>query len=1102
MKKYEPKVIEPKWQKIWQETNLYTPDLNSDKPKYFGMDMFNYPSALGLHIGHAFSFTISDVISRYHRQKGYNTFLPVGWDAFGLPAENYAVKVGRKPQDTTKEAIQNYRNNYEAMGFSRDWTREINTSEPEYYRWNQWLFLKLHEQGLAYQSSALQWWCDNCQTVLANEQVTSDNKCWRHETAEYPEIYKKEIKQWFFKVTEYADELLDAIDDLDWTESTKLAQKNWIGRSEGAEIKFKVHKVCNPNPKLARTYIMGQKNITEGDIKSIGGKVESVTNSGHLCVEFPIEKSADFENLINNKMEPGFWNEYLTNEKVIFIFKHKDGQLQRFELNDDNAHDICALGNKFNNDPEPKLEETAWDWLSDNNWYAPIVPSITVFTTRADTLFGATFMVLAPEHELALSLTTPERRNEVENYIKLSAKKTEVERQAAKEKTGVFTGAYAINPINNEAIPIYVADYVLGGYGTGAIMAVPAHDERDYEFAQKFDLPIQSVIAKDFGEPLPDAKDVTGSVVIGYDPNTQEFMSVLNGKLRWLVGGSLEEGETYEDAARRELKEEAGFDNVESLIQLGDPTYSYYYNSLKDSNRRSFSYMYLAIINRKNQGEQKLESHENFKVVWSDLESILVDFQKEPDGRGHWIESLGRVKKALQSYENSSEYGPDLSEGEGILFNSDKFNGLSTSEAREKIVTDLEKKGLAKLKVNYKMRDWSVSRQRYWGTPIPVIHCEDCGSVMVPEEDLPVVLPDLDNFQPSEDGGAPLSRATDWINTTCPKCGGPAKRETETMDTFVDSSWYMFRYLSPNYTKGPFDPELAKHWFPVDFYDGADHATMHLLYSRFITRFFYKLGMSPTPEPFKKFLFHGKVTAHDGTMFSKSKGNGVDPLEVINSGYGADALRLYEMFAAPLDLWIKWNPEGVPAMYRFLNRFWSFVQEYLESSEVKLNDSEVKKLLFVANKTTKKVSHDIEKCLLNTAIASVMAALNNLTKLKTEIPFGKNDAWRQTIETILMCIAPFAPHVADELWQQLGHSDSIHKNHWPEVDENYLQEDEITIALMVNGKLRAELKLNKDAGRAEMEKAALANPRIQEFLNGKEPKKVIVVPGRLVNFVV
>jgi leucyl-tRNA synthetase len=965
MKKYEPKVIEPKWQKIWQETNLYTADLESDKPKYFGMDMFNYPSALGLHIGHAFSFTISDVLSRYHRQKGYNTFLPVGWDSFGLPAENYAIKVGRRPQDTTKEAIENYSKNYRAMGFSRDWSREISTCEPEYYRWNQWLFLKLHEHGLAYQSSALQWWCDNCQTVLANEQVTGDNKCWRHETAEYPEIYKKEIKQWFFKVTEYADELLNAIDDLDWTESTKLAQKNWIGRSEGAEIKFKIQ---------------------------------------------------------------------------------------------DSAEEI------------------------------------TVFTTRADTLFGATFIVLAPEHKLALSLATADRSAEIDDYIKQSSRKTEVERQAAKEKTGVFTGAYAINPINDEAVPIYVADYVLGGYGTGAIMAVPAHDERDREFAVKFSLPIKQVVATTFIDTtnphVEDKELISRNVItaIVKHPNEDKYLIAKpKGGSNWspLMGG-IDEGETAVETAKRELLEETGYKDIASIKIVGDIFASEFFAKHKDVNRIAYCQPILI----------ELSSLEQDLSLAADLDEQEVEWVT----REEYVKrsSAGGMMEVLEACEGQ----PMPIATEGRMINSGKFNGLSSSESRDKIVADLEKKGLAKLKVNYKMRDWSVSRQRYWGTPIPVIHCEDCGSVMVPEEDLPVVLPDLDNFQPSEDGGAPLSRATDWINTTCPKCGGPAKREVETMDTFVDSSWYMFRYLSPNYTKGPFDPELAKHWFPVDFYDGADHATMHLLYSRFITRFFYKLGMSPTPEPFKKFLFHGKVTAHDGTMFSKSKGNGVDPLEVINSGYGADSLRLYEMFAARLDLWIRWNPEGVPAMYRFLNRLWNFVQEYLESSEAKLNDLEVKKLLFIANKTSKKVSHDIEKCLLNTAIASVMAALNDLTKLKSEIAFGKNGAWTEAIETVLMCIAPFAPHITDELWQQLGHSDSINKNHWPELDENYLQEDEITIALMVNGKLRAELKLNKDADKAEMEKAALANPRIQEFLNAKEPKKVIVVPGKLVNFVV
>lgn len=976
MKKYEPKVIEPKWQRIWQETNLYTADLESDKPKYIAMSMFNYPSGAGIHVGHAMNYTISDVKARFKRQQGYESYHPVGWDSFGLPAENYAIKAGVSPQESMATIIPSYHKQYQAMGWSNDWEKEIATHTPEYYKWTQWIFSKMYEHKLAYQDARMQWWCNKCQTVLANEQVTSDNKCWRHEGKDDPVIEKKEVKQWFFKITDYADELLEATDALDWTESVKLAQKNWIGRSEGAEIKFKVKN--NSHPEL---------------------------DSG-----------------------------------------------------------------------SPKKSEQ----------------SITVFTTRADTLFGATFMVLAPEHELALSLTTPERRNEVENYIKLSAKKTEVERQAAKEKTGVFTGAYAINPINNEAIPIYVADYVLGGYGTGAIMAVPAHDERDYEFAQKFNLPIREVIsrhevpsgAEAFREGVETLTRETVDAVI-VDEQSGEYLLIEEpGGITHFVGGGIEAGDTDIETVRKEIEEEVGYIEIKSIRKISSIASCDAYRLTKNKNQKTSGYAYEVVIDRSSKIDSEAEEGRHaIKWVKKDQVKDMITWG------GHlffWDQYLS----------NSIVYS-----GYGKVINSISYSNLSSEEAKLKIVSDLEKKGLAKLKVNYKMRDWSVSRQRYWGAPIPIINCAGCGPVLVPDSNLPVVLPELTDFAPSGDGRSALARAKDWLKVSCPECGGEGERETDTLDTYICSSWYMFRYLDPHNQEKIFDSEAANKWMPVDFYNGGDHATAHLLYARFVTRFFHKLGLVDKPEPFKQMLFNGKVTAHDGAAFSKTLGNGPDPLEIINSGYGADALRTYIMFAAPLELGARWDAQGVPGAYRFLNRLWNLTQEYLETGDTKLNDNQAKKLLIVANKTTKKVSEDLEKNLYNTAIASVMAALNNLTKLKTEIPFGMSDAWRQTIETILMCIAPFAPHVADELWQQLGHSDSIHKNHWPELDENYLQEDEITIALMVNGKLRAELKLNKNAGRAEMEKAALANPRIQEFLNGKEPKKVIVVPGKLVNVV-
>jgi len=804
MKRYNPKEIEPKWAKIWDETGVYTTDLHSSQPKYIGMSMFNYPSGAGIHIGHAMNYTISDVKARFKRQQGYESYHPVGWDAFGLPAENYAIKTGVSPQESMANIIPGYHKQYKAMGWSNDWEKEIATHLPEYYKWSQWIFTQMYKNDLAYQDSRMQWWCPIDNTVLANEQVI-DGKCWRHDGPDDPPATKKEIKQWFFKITDYADELLEATDALDWTESVKLAQKNWIGKSAGAEITFKV-----------------------------------------------------------------------------------DG-----------------------------AKET-----------------VKVFTTRADTIFGATFLVLAPEHELVQQITTKEQKAEVDKYIKATLAKSELERQESKQKTGVFTGAYAINLANNEKIPIWIADYVLTGYGTGAIMAVPAHDERDHEFAQKFDLLITEVV---------------------------------------------------------------------------------------------------------DEGDE--------------------------------------------------------------LVNSGEYDGMASAEAREKIVADLAKRGVASEKVNYRMRDWSVSRQRYWGAPIPIIYCEKCGPQLVPDEDLPVVLPELTDFKPSGDGRSALARAKDWLKVDCPKCGSEAERETDTLDTYVDSSFYMLRYFDPHNQEQIFDSKVTNKWAPIDFYNGGDHATAHMLYARFVTRFLNKIGLIDNPEPFKQFLFNGKVSASDGSAFSKSKGNGVDPLSIIEQGYGADALRTYLMFAAPLELGARWDPQGVPGTYRFLNRLWTLVQEFLdeqvESRKSKVESS--KELLRVTHKMIKKVTEDIEENRYNTAIAAMMECLNDLYKLR---PVAQNDAWRQALESLVTCVAPFAPFIADELWQQLGHSSSVHKDSWPKWDEKYLTSDKVTIAVQVNGKLRGQIEAPTDADEAAIVKIAEDSDRIKTHLEGKSIVKTIYVPGKILNLVV
>lgn len=962
MRRYNPKEIELKWQKKWEADGIYKADLNSQKPKYIAMSMFNYPSGAGIHIGHAMNYTIPDVMARFKRQQGYESYHPVGWDSFGLPAENYAIKVGVSPQQSMATIIPNYHKQYKAMGWSNDWSKEITTHDPLYYKWSQWIFSEMYRDGLAYQDARMQWWCEKCQTVLANEQVI-DAKCWRHDAKDDPIVAKKEVKQWFLKITDYADELLEATDDLDWTDSVKLAQKNWIGKSVGAEITFAV----------------------------------------------------------------------------------------------DDSDEV-----------------------------------VTVFTTRPDTLFGATFMVLAPEHELVSQITTKENQEKVEDYVKESTKKTEIERQANKEKTGVFTGAYAINPVNNEKIPIWIADYVLTGYGTGAIMAVPAHDERDLAFARKFELPVRQVIADcltDISNPPRDGKKVVSRRVVCMvteHPDEKKFLICKpNGGANWSpVMGGIDEDESVAEAAKRELLEETGYTDNQVVEAKDYEFLSEFFASHKDENRIA-----------------------HVQTVYVKLGSLKKDMTRAVDAdkqQFRWVsEAEYRQEKSTGGMQEVLDAGlgkqmPMVFEGR--LINSVTYDGLSASEARERVTRDLEKNGVAKSVTNYKMRDWSISRQRYWGAPIPVINCEECGPVLVPDADLPVVLPELEDFQPSGDGRSALARAKDWLKVDCPTCGVPAERETDTLDTYIDSSWYMLRYFDPKNRKKIFDSDVVNKWMPIDFYNGADHATAHLLYARFITRFLHNKGLVDNPEPFKKFLFNGKVTAQDGQMFSKSKGNGIDPLEIIDQGYGADALRTYLMFAAPLELWAKWDPRGVPATHRFLSRLWNLVQEYLDSTDKEVSDSIKNQLLRLTNHMIKKMTEDIEENRYNTAIATAMGTLNELYKLKVH-NLAKDELWLTVIKNCIACIAPFAPHIADELWCQLGNKNSVHLDSWPEWDDNYLVNESVNIAVQVNGKLRANISVPIDSNESTVVDTAKNDKKIKKYVSG-EPKKTIFVKNRLVNFVV
>ena len=812
MKRYNPIEIEEKWQKKWDESKLYEVEADSSKQKMYISGMFPYPSGAGLHTGHARSYTIVDSIARFYRQQGKNVLNPIGWDTFGLPAENYAIKTGISPQEATKTNIENFKKQFKRLGISIDWSREINTSNPEYYKWTQWIFREMYKKGLAYRKESYQWWCDNDKTVLANEQV-ENGRCWRCGE----EVSKKQMTQWFFKITAYADELLADIDELDWPEKIKTMQRNWIGKSEGAEIEFE---------------------IADGNAK--GEKIK-------------------------------------------------------------------------------------------------------VFTTRPDTIFGVAFLTIAPEHELLEKLSTDLTREKLEEYKKKSLKKSEIERQENKEKTGIFTGSYAINPANGKKIPIWVSDYVLGGYGEGAVMAVPAHDERDFEFAKKFGLDIIKVVEKP------------------------------------------------EDMA-------------------------------------------------------------------------------DDDSCYH---------------------------GEGIMVNSGEFNGQKSEDVREQILGWLEESGIGRSKTTYKMRDWLISRQRYWGCPIPIAYDKDGKEHLVPEDQLPVMLPTLSDFKPDDSGKSALAKSKEFI--TVEINGEKMTRETDTMDGYACSSWYLLRYADPRNSKQAWDPDLVNYWAPVDYYVGGDHAVAHLLYIRFWTHVFRDLGLTNFAEPVKKLLYHGYINAEDGSKMSKSKGNTIDPLEVIDQGYGADSLRTYEMFIAPYEVDASWDSRGIAGVYRFLNRVWVLVQEFIESEKSAENLSNFAEVQKIQHKTIKKVTEDFHRESLNTAVAALMEFVNDLYKLKLE---GFSNNWQFILEDLLKMLVPFAPHISSELWQQLGNNDFIEKSGWPKWNEELLKTDEIQIIVQVNGKLRGKIKVSANSEKDEILAIARAEDNVSKFLQDKEILKEIFIPNKLINFVV
>ncbi len=797
--KYDPQKIEPKWQKFWEENNFYRAEDFSEKPKKYILIEFPYPSGAGLHVGHCRSYSALDAISRKKRMEGFNVLFPIGFDAFGLPTENYAIKTGIHPSEATERNVANYRRQLKSLGLSFDWSRQINTTDPEYYKWTQWIFLKMFEKGLAYQAEIPINWCPSCKIGLANEEVIS-GRCERCKT----QVSQKKLKQWMLKITEYADRLVDDLQDLDYQERIKAQQKEWIGRSEGVEI------------------------------------------------DFPVEGREE---------------------------------------------------------------------------------KIKVFTTRADTIFGVTALVVAPEHPLLEKIVSEDHRKEVDAYVAQSRLKSEFERtKLEKEKTGVFTGSCCTNPANQERIPVWVGDYVVATYGGGAVMVVPAHDRRDYHFAKEYGLDIKEVVS----------------------------------------GGNI-------------------------------------------------------------------------------------------------------------SREAFVEYGK--------LINSGRFSGLSSKEAMEEIGKFLEDKGAARKKIHYKLRDWVFSRQHYWGEPIPLIHCAKCGVVPVPEEDLPVELPFVESYKPTATGESPLADIEDWVNVKCPKCSGPARRETDTMPNWAGSNWYYLRYCDPDNGKEIIAKKKADYWMPVDWYNGGmEHTTLHLLYSRFIYKFLFDIGVVPQSEPYRKRTSHGIVLAEDGRKMSKSFGNVVNPDDIVEE-YGADTLRVYEMFMGPFGQTIDWNSSGVMGVRRFLNRVWDLSLECGKKGD----SSSRAKAEF--HKLIKKVGEDLDNRKFNTAVAAFMEFINFCYDNPEEVG-------SEVVKNLIVLLAPLAPHITEELWRQLGNKNSVHLESWPRFDPKLIKEETITLIIQVNGKVRDRVTAAAGISKDEAEGLALDRKKIKQRLGDRKVRDVIFVPDKIINIVI
>ncbi len=942
MNPYDHTKVEKKWQKVWESKKPNKVKEDPKKPKFYALIEFPFPSGAGLHVGHIRSNTAMDIISRKRRMEGYNVLYPIGWDAFGLPTENYAIKTGIQPAIVTKQNTDNFRKQLKALGFSFDWSREIDTTDPKYYKWTQWIFLQFLKKGLAYKKKMIINWCPKDLIGLANEEVVN-GCCDRCGT----QVEKKEKEQWMLAITKYADRLDKDLDETEFLEKIKIQQRNWIGKSEGAEINF------------------------------------------------PIKGSSD---------------------------------------------------------------------------------KIKVYTTRPDTLFGVTYVVLAPEHPFVQEYSgKAENTIEIAKYIKDVKSKTDIERtDTKKEKTGVeLKGIKAINPINNEEIPVWVADYVLGDYGTGAVMAVPAHDERDFEFAKKYGLGMRHVIAPSLidttNPPQQGKQDTFREIILAivYDPRNKKYLTLKWKNQPWttFVTGGIEKNESALESAKREILEETGYKNIRLVRSLG-MSESFFYAAHKGVNRRVHVEHFL------------FELVDDARVDLGEVEKANYDVQ--------WLSTEEISKTKLQHVEFNMlwkriQTGNDTFIDSGTIVNSGDFTGKNSEEAKKAMTLVAGGEWVTK----FKLRDWVFSRQRYWGEPIPVVHCEKCGIVPLPDKELPLKLPKVKNYAPTQNGESPLSAIDKWVNTKCPNCKGKAKRETDTMPNWAGSSWYYLRYTDAKNKKVFADPKNLKYWTPVDWYNGGmEHTTLHLLYSRFWHKFLYDLGLVPTKEPYKKRTSHGLILAEGGAKMSKSVGNVINPDDFVKT-VGADTLRIHEMFMGPFDQAIAWDTNSIAGSRRFIERVWKLVE--------KIGENNIEKIEVATHKTIKKVGEDIEKMGFNTAISSIMILLNDLEK-EDKIP-------KEIYETLLKILAPFAPHVTEELWSLLKNKGSVHANSWPQYDPSKLIESTVRIMIQVNGKVRGEMSIPADTADAEVEKMALNMDEIKKWTFDKEIKKVIVIKNRLVNIV-